>query len=57
LVFADSAPPAERIYVLFVAIRSTSSAMTSLIGGRPGRFGYVHFLRTRRRCQVEIVFG
>jgi hypothetical protein len=48
LVLADSAPPAERFYVLFVAIRSTSSAMTSLIGGRPGRFGYVHFLRTCR---------
>ena len=36
LVLADSAPPAERFYVLFVAIRSTSSAMTSSVDGRAG---------------------
>ena len=39
------------------AIRSTRATRTSLIGGRPGRFGYVHLLCTRRRCHRRIVFG
>ena len=39
------------------AIRATSAARTSSIGGRPDRFGWVHFLRTRRRCQPRMVPG
>ena len=38
-------------------LRITNAARTSLIGGRPGRFGCLQLLRTRRRCQRRIVFG
>src|SRR5436305_8653176 len=38
-------------------MRSISTATACSTGGRPRRWGYVHFLATRRRCQRRIVPG
>ena len=38
-------------------MRSISKATASSTGGRPRRWGYVHFLAIRRRCQRRIVPG
>jgi hypothetical protein len=39
------------------AMRSINETTASSTGGRPTRFGYVHFLAIRRRCQRRIVPG
>ena len=40
-----------------LASRSMRVASSVLMGGRPVRCGWVHFLATRRRCQRKIVAG
>ena len=54
LALDPAVPPARG---LSRAIRTTSAARTSSIGGRPGGLEYVHFLWTRRRCERGIVSG
>jgi len=55
-----SSSPWIRLWPQFrfsAARRRTRARTSSEIGGRPGRFGYVHFFETSRRCQPITVAG
>jgi hypothetical protein len=43
--------------VFSVASRSISAVISALTGGRPVRFGQVHFRVTKRRCHLSTVPG